>query len=183
MLYLGYVFVRSGQPTGRTVHWECTRLRKRGCSARATTVGNFVKKCGDHLHPPDREQTEAEELQFKMKQKAEDNPEMPLSLILREDLRGVSPGVLARLPERKNLKKAMRRKRRVELPPNPSRITDLGELPPRFRNTLNGENFLILDNQQPNKRVIAFATQRNLEVLSRSTIWFLDGTFKVTINL
>lgn len=36
------------------------------------------------------------------------------------------------------------------------------------------------DNQEANKRVLAFATQRNLELLQTSVVWFLDGIFKVS---
>ena len=30
-----------------------------------------------------------------------------------------------------------------------------------------------------NKKVLVFSTRQNLEVLAKSGIWFLDGTFKV----
>lgn len=179
MFYMGYVFVRSGVPRGRTTNWECNRLRRKACTARATTVGNFVKSCGDHGHPPDREEAKAEEVEFRIKEEAERNPEKSISVILRDQLRDLDPGVLARLPERKNLKKMMRRQRRAEFPPNPTRITDLQDLPLRYKNSLNGETFLIYDNEEQNKRVLVFATRRNLELLAKSTTWFLDGTFKV----
>lgn len=38
LLIDGYVYVRSGRPRGNRTHWECNRLWKKECPARATTV-------------------------------------------------------------------------------------------------------------------------------------------------
>lgn len=184
LLHRGYIYVRSGAPIpGKNTYWECKlKRRAKSCTARATTApGDVVTvlKFGKHSHPPDHEECRAEEVLESMKRQAANNPEQGPSAIIRDELRNVPVEVVARLPERRNIKKAVRRVRRVELPPNPTRITDLGELPDRFRLTLQGERFLILDNGDDAQRVLAFATRRNLEVLARSAMWFLDGTFSV----
>lgn len=183
LLYQGYIFLRSGksQPNKPT-YWACRRLRSKTCKARAVTVGEednlVVTKCGNHEHPPDREECEAEVVMNRLKRKAEEEAAQPPALLLREELRNVPPAVISKLPERRNIKKALRRVRRIQLPPNPTSITTLGVLPERFQNTLQGERFLIFDNGLDD-RVLVFATRRNLEVLARSSRWFLDGTFKV----
>ena len=81
----------------------------------------------------------------------------------------------------------MRRARRRNLPANPVSLEDFNEVPGRFQRTLRGENFLICDSDDVDEeiegRVLVFATRRNLEILSSSPTWFLDGTFKVSPNI
>lgn len=184
----GFVYTRSRkQILGEPSYWECTRLRRsKSCRARAVTLGDGaeveVTKFSSHEHPPDQEQCQADQVMERMKRKAEDEPAAGPSKIIRDELRDVPAAVISRLPDRQNIKKVVRRVRRVALPPNPRRIEELGELPDRFRNTLQGERFLISDNNEVNNRVIVFATRRNLELLSRSTRWYLDGTFKVFVT-
>ena len=184
LLLQGYVFLRSRAPEpNKPTYWECRRLKSGACKARAVTVGEganlTVTKCGQHEHPPDREECEAEKVMNRLKRKAEDEVALPPSLLLREELRNVPPEVLAKLPERRNMKKALRRVRRVELPVNPVNIVDLGELPERFKVTLQGERFLMFDNDDGRKRMFVFGTRHNLEILAKSSRWYMDGRFKV----
>lgn len=106
----------------------------------------------------------------RMKQKAEDIHQAGPSSILRDILREVSEAILARLPERLKMKKAIRRVSHVSLPSNPSRLADLEELPEEFQVMLQGEKFLFLDNREP-RQILAFVTRRNLELLSKSLKW------------
>lgn len=45
--------------------------------------------------------------------------------------------------------------------------------------TSKGERFLLHDSGRESDRMIVFATHANLDLLSHSEEWFLDGTFKV----
>ncbi|KAJ8671478.1 hypothetical protein QAD02_002737 [Eretmocerus hayati] len=121
--------------------------------------------------------------------------------MLRTELANLSEEVLCQLPERRALKKALRRRRRRDLPPNPRVLEDLGELPERFWRTLGvaSENSLIHDSidrdgEDSDKggeaeanylrsRVIVFGTRRNLELLSESLTWYVDGEFKVSPDI
>lgn len=156
-----------------------------------------------HGHPPSPEEVEAEKFKWNLKRLADENPEVAPAQILRNELPDLDPsttplmsiiilkkfmvkkcqkfnlGVVARLPSRENLKKSMRRKRRADFPTNPKSLAELGEIPDQFQVTLAGERFLVSDDNRDGDRVITFATRRNLEVLARSEIWFVDGTFKV----
>lgn len=114
-----------------------------------------------------------------MKRKAEENPEQPPAQIVRAELANVDVSVISELPERYNLVKSLRNVRRRDLPPNPITLGQLGEIPERFQKSLAGEKFLLSDSIVNEGRVIVYATRRNLEVLARSEIWFVDGTFKV----
>lgn len=100
--------------------------------------------------------------------------------ILRLELPEVPAEVLAQLPEREQLKKSIRRVRKKTFPANPKSLEDLDDLPDRYKRTFVGENFLINDTNDVNGRVLVFSTRRNMEFLARSSIWFLDGTFKVS---
>lgn len=190
----GYVYLRSKNDlrAGKT-YWDCNRLRRKECNARAiTSYGDEVpvifKEPTNHSHAPNREETEAEVVKCRLKRTAEEHPELPPAQILRTELPSTSAGVLSQLPERENLKKAMRRQRRQNLPPNPKSLAELSDLPERFQKTLIGEKFLIYDSRDSedddnDSRVLVFATRKNLELLSKSEVWFLDGTFKVLLYL
>lgn len=198
LLMDGFVYVRSYQDGNKT-YWDCYKLRKHECSARAITVhtsgGNFIVTKGvnesKHDHPPNREYAEAEKIKLNLKKKAEAHPEEPPSRLLRNELAGVSSGVVSQLPERESLKKSMRYVRRKNLPKNPVSLQDLGDLPSTYKKTATGDNFMIYDSREDDdsdddddenddeERIIVFATRRNIELLSSSPIWFLDGTFKV----
>lgn len=189
----GHVYVRSGLPVGNTTYWECYKLRRKECRARATTKstggGNFtVTKESVHDHPPNREYVAAEKIRMNVKRKAEEHPEEPPSRILRTELENVPSAVLSQLPERENLKKSIRGTRRKNLPDNPTSLLELGELPVDFKKTTTGDQFLIYDSKNDDDdeldgRIIVFATRRNLELLAASSMWFLDGTFKVRLFL
>ncbi|CAB0044117.1 unnamed protein product [Trichogramma brassicae] len=115
-----------------------------------------------------------------LKRTAEEHPELPPAQILRTQLAGIPEGVLSQLPERENLKQLMRRARGKDLPCNSLTLDDLEGIPDRFQLTAAGDRFLIGDsrldiNFNDNGRVIVFSTRRNLEILARSDVWFLDA--------
>lgn len=191
LLLDGYIYLKSKTHKGKT-YWDCKRVRQRECTARAITMQVREEvvvlkgpRLSPHQHPPNREEAEAENVIRRLKRAAEEHPEQPPARILRNELRNVPSGVLAQLPERENLKKTMRRERRRYLPPNPKSLEDLEGIPDRFKRTLMGDNFMIYDSrevleeEEGGSRVIVFATRRNIELLAKSEIWFLDGTFKV----
>lgn len=119
-----------------------------------------------------------------LKMEAAANPAEPPSRLVRDALSTVSLGVLSQLPERENLRKAIRRERRKNLPPNQQSLDELQDIPDQYRKTLQGERFLLMDNwntaDDDEGRVLVFATRKNIEMLCRSPIWFMDGTFKVS---
>ena len=74
------------------------------------------------------------------------------------------------------------------MPSNPQRLEDLGEIPAEFKKTLSGENFFIYDTYEDDDndndtRVIVFATTENLRMLFRCSVWFVDGTFKISPSI
>ncbi|KAK3931526.1 Gibberellin 20 oxidase 4 [Frankliniella fusca] len=143
------------------------------CSARAITLaaagGALTVVKGDeqspHSHPPNREEGQAVKVVSNLKRLSQEHPGIPPAQILRNELTAVPSGALHHTCK-----------------------------------TLIGENFLLIDshedtnsgsssdsdgeNEQNRHRVIIFGKRRNLmELLGRSIIWFLDGTFKVCPGL
>lgn len=198
----GYVYYKSKTRGGRT-YWECRLVKQKQCTARAISTdvdspGELVIFKGPaesaHSHPPNIDESAAEQFTSRVKRLASEHPQLPPSQILRTEMPTVSEGVLSQLPEQEALSKSMRRARRKNLPPNPRRLTDFVSLPRRYRETLLGETFLLHDSGPPEAdsevesgdededvaRVLVFATRRNIELLCDSTIWFLDGTFKTS---
>lgn len=191
----GYVYIKSkNEKRLQRTYWDCNRLRNKECSARAiTSLANLGEHPvvfkgpveSKHSHPSNLEECGAEKLKQSLKRRAEEHPEEPPAQILRHQLHNVPSGVLSQLPERENLKQSIRRIRKKNLPPNPRALSELGELPDLYKRTLTNENFLIYDSKfkgedQVSGRVLVFGTRRNLELLSQSDTWFLDGTFKVS---
>ena len=103
--------------------------------------------------------------------------------MIRDALSQCSQNVIANLPLRENLRKTIRRERRIGLPPNPKSLDELEDLPPKYQLSAKGEQFLLFDSRDDPDfgigRVIVFSTRRNLEQLAKSDTWFVDGTFKV----
>lgn len=187
----GFLYHKSRDiPEKEKTYWDCTRLRKKECRARAIT--SLAREGEPHIykgpqhaphdHPADPDECNAEIVKYRIKHQAEKQPERPPTAIVRDEMRDLSARVISRLPERENMKRSVRTARRKHLPTNPKSLSDLNELPERFVNTLTGERFLIFDSRdegETGERVIVFATKRNLELLKESEAWFLDGTFKV----
>ena len=198
----GYVYYKS-KAKGARIYWECRLVKQKECTARA--ISSDIRPGEDvvlfkgpaeaqHSHPPNVDESAAEQFTSHVKRLAGEHPQMPPSQILRTELPTLSEGVLSQLPEQEALSKSIRRARRQNCPPNPRKLTEFNELPRRYRETLLGETFLLHDTGPPDAgsdvesgdedddenvgRVLVFATRRNIELLCNSTIWFLDGTFK-----
>lgn len=104
LLHRGFIYVRSGNPEpGKSCYWECKRMRRsKSCKARAVTKDFegeevYVTKFGSHTHPPDHEETQAEEVMQRIKRKAEDDPAAGPSGIIRDELRDLPSEVLSRI--------------------------------------------------------------------------------------
>ena len=72
------------------------------------------------------------------------------------------------------------------MPPNPTSLAALEDIPNQFQRTLQGEQFLPLDQKPDDEeegRVLVFATRRNVEMLCKSPVWFVDKTFKESPTL
>lgn len=59
----------------------------------------------DHDHVPYQEECETKIVKYSLKRKAENQPQLTTTQILRTEMTGLSDGVLSQLPNHDNLKK------------------------------------------------------------------------------
>ncbi|KAJ8683416.1 hypothetical protein QAD02_019208 [Eretmocerus hayati] len=111
---------RSRASEGGKFYWDCRQVRRRECTPRAITrqLRNEITvlrgpRESEHLHPPDHGEAEVKVVLNNLKRMAEEHPEIPPAQVLRTHINDAEPGVLAKLPDRGNLKKNMRRGRRL----------------------------------------------------------------------
>ncbi|KAK3923107.1 Electrogenic sodium bicarbonate cotransporter 1 [Frankliniella fusca] len=121
---------------GRT-YWTCTK--KKECRATAVTVFNVgavqVVKGRQHSHAPNWEEVEAGKALANMKRMVTQHPDFPPAQILRTELPKLSEGTISQLPEREQLKKAMRRERVKDQRSSLQSIEELREIPDRKEKT------------------------------------------------
>ena len=49
----GYTYQKHSQNTNNVIHWKCSKHKRGGCPAKASTEGNFViRRVGPHIHFP-----------------------------------------------------------------------------------------------------------------------------------
>ena len=75
-------------------------------------------------------------------------------------------------------RKVQRQRKKLSAPPPAPSTAKETVFPPQFQLDTNGNRFLLSDsNIRSGKRVVVFATEKNLTQLSNSSITFLHGTF------
>ena len=119
-----------------------------------------------------------------MKEEQKKDPEKIPSAILRKVLPRTCSGVIAHLPDRRNL--AMTTGRKKSQSASPKSLEELEDIPESYQKTITGDQFLHYDSRDTGDiegRVIVSATRRNLELLSTSKVWYLGGTFKVCLYI
>lgn len=95
----GFLFYKHSGTIGGKVYWEC---KGSNCKSTAITVGNednlevvkgpFGPKFSHHEHAPNHEEVNALKHVTNLKRTAEDHPEVPPAVLIRNELRGVSSG-------------------------------------------------------------------------------------------
>lgn len=210
-MYLnGFAYQRARVSNGRA-YWACKKSYRKECTGRAITSDPAdgepveVYKESQHQHPPNVDEINAERIVTSLKRKARDHPGQPPSQLLRTELQSVDDEVLSQLPSQPALIRSLQRVRRRELPAAPNKLQDVGEIPARYQKSLTGEQFLLHDSGPPAysdsdseesddegdeetmrpaaRRVLVFATRKNIEMLCSSEIWFLDGTFRTAPHI
>lgn len=182
----GFPYYYHSEAKGIT-KWTCKRRKdcyawvKTSGSGHRTEIVRGGPASSKHLHAPNLEQVKALKVIADMKDEAATRPEAPPALLLRK-LTELPPEVLSQLPNRLNLRKMMVRRRLKDLPHNPVSLSELKEIPDKYRFTASGEMFLLYDSfvdeeWESEGRIIVYGTRENLRHLSKSKMWFIDGTF------
>ncbi|XP_052123549.1 uncharacterized protein LOC113215949 [Frankliniella occidentalis] len=88
------------------------------------------------------------------------------------------------------MKRTFNKRRSKSYPRNPKTIGDIGDIPQKYKNTLDGKEFLIYDSwndeeddEPPQNRILVFSTRQFLKRLTQSLIVNLDGTFETSPDI
>ncbi|KAF4527869.1 hypothetical protein B566_EDAN014789 [Ephemera danica] len=138
---------------------------------------------GKHNHVPDKLNVSTRTAISELKARAKVTMETPANVVATV-MQTTSPVVQGNLPNINLLKKCVQRTRNVTqgIPANPSSLFELN-IPQQYKETTAGQNFLAFDSGPGDERILIFATQRGLQCLARSDVWFCDGTFDTAPNL
>ena len=176
--YLYTIQVRA-TPTVRA-RWQCI---KRECKAalRISEGERDFEEIGEHTHVPDWGDFKAKKERQRLLEEARRQRHTAPAVMTQRAFGRVDSETLMKMPKEKALKKAIQRVRREEHPELPKTIEDLENIPDRY-SIINGGRWLQHDSREGDEpdgpRIILFATQSGLQQLSRSLMWYADGTFK-----
>ena len=196
----GYVYLHD-RSRGNTHYFRCER-HKGGCPGRAVLrqcanyndLGGTVEVSG-HNHPREEHREGILNAMGLLREQATTSNEAP-SAVVQVQRAKLPIEAAPQLPSEDALKQKVRRARKKQFPTEPLRRTGI-RLPPALQRTSDGqEDFLLIDTQnegdddddrvdeeEDDTRCLAFATINCLKKLSESSIWLLDGTFKVCPRL
>jgi len=82
-----------------------------------------------------------------------------------------------------SLKRNIRNYRHRYLPKEP--INSDFNIPEEWKTTMWAEprSFMIFDSEQPDSRILIFASDFAINILAKSESWFMGGTFKCSSNM
>ena len=200
LVYQGYIFLLAKRNKDGSINWRCQNYWKKDlthCKITCTTLGNeFIRgreapmvhnnAAGHLVHQPP---TQEKKIAMKMAQEVAETVPVttkPLQQIWNKAVIQYvqTPGIdftqfsLA-VPQFQNIRTKLIQIRREDMPLLP-RTRETIDLDGQFITTLDGLRFLLFDTEGTD-RIIAFASDRQLEVLSQSEQWHADGTFKSAI--
>ncbi|CAF4256090.1 unnamed protein product [Rotaria sp. Silwood2] len=156
LVYSGYIH-RLKKSTEKVKYWVC---HSDGCLATIHTNKNdeILIADGHHYHIPDPEQIELRNLRKKVKDRIQSETNS-----------------IPKIHEAELAQSVLNRVRRKTTPPLPT-SADF-DIPDFYQQTLNGAQFICTNKIIKKKRMILFATDKQLEVLFSSECIFPDGTF------
>ena len=136
-----------------------------------------VEVVKQHNHIPDFGAVNAAKLMAGAKKRCTDEPNLLPALLSREAYSRADDEALVALPKENSLKKALRRLRRSEFQRLPASLQDLENIPETYQ-VINGNRWLMHDSADNDHRFLMFGRASATNAMSRSRIWFMDGTFK-----
>ncbi|RWS20639.1 uncharacterized protein B4U80_09577, partial [Leptotrombidium deliense] len=176
----GFLYTRDREYKEIT-YWKCVDFNKYKCKGRLQTRnGEIINIIGNHNHEKRHSDIAAKNVLAAMKDKASTSTDTPQHIIgeISENL-GLS--VSCKLPKIKLLKRTIQRTRKQVngSPANPNSLQEL-VIPDRYTKTRKGDDFLFFDSGPGPERIIVFATNKAIDLLSKSDHWYADGTFKTS---
>lgn len=196
LAYRGYLYTLAGTNI-TTQNWRCERQRQDKCRGSASTLLQYTDGCTvhelrPHNHVPDVARQTVQIAMSDMVEAAATSTAPPRRVI-SETVAGLTQESLSIAPKRKALTTRIQRKRaKVQGGLEPIPTTRVFEIPDRFQKIrLGDQEFEFLrhddlagvgeddDNFAAEDRILIFAIEPCLEILSEAETWMSDGTFKV----
>jgi hypothetical protein len=170
------------------IRWRCTdRLHR----CRGTAVTDMqIQTCHvliEHNHPPNEPSTLYTVALSKMKERAACSRDKP-SVIVSDAIKDLPDSARAEMPSTSVIKRTLRNQRTSRYPPQPQSLENLSVSGPwATTGDSAGLPFLFYDSLDSSSsdepRILAFGSQKCLEVLCTSKVWFMDGNFAMAPKL
>lgn len=164
---------------GEKIYWRCQVTKPVQCRARIHTnpeKTKIVYKNLIHCHEPDSDGIKGRMVINNIKERAVTTIEKPRRII-NECFTELPVSSAPYLTSSKNLTQMINRLRR--------QVNGFGSDPKqrekvvindKYKQTVSGKNFLLFDSGEEEDRIIILGTQKNLDLLSRESIWYVDGS-------
>lgn len=191
----GFIY-RFNKKTSSKIYWIC---KTKNCKASIHTDPNsiYLQSNGEHNHLREPEDIEVQRFRKVLKDRVI-NETAPIAKIYDEELSKAhfSPEVLASVPMirdirkivflhgsdepyRSSLEPGLNQARRKLTPALPA--STAFDIPDSYQSTTTAEKFLVCDTLVcRKKRMLIFASPKQLELLFNSSTMFMDGTFSAT---
>jgi hypothetical protein len=165
---------------GRII-WKCCHCR---VQLRTNGEPNYDDPVvlGIHTHESNPLTVNVLRCRQEMKQRIVDQPEAVSTLVYREKLLQLPMDVVALLPSKEVVGRALRHERAKLRPPLPAIANDL-QLAPYQTVTSANDRFLLVDDIFEGERVLIFATDLFLRLLCDAPLVFGDGTFRTVPHI
>jgi MULE transposase domain len=139
---------------------------------------------GVHNHTPDAIKCDVKKVLGKIKKDAQSLSTVAPSQIIAQNVQGMPAASQGSLPLLQNIKRGIRNVRSATMGSLvvPHCREDIN-LPDAYKVTSTGESFLLFDSGIAPDRIMIFGTDKNLDFLSHSEVWLVDGTFKLAPSL
>lgn len=183
IIHEGHVYVFQKRLANDIKSFECVMRRSGQCKAKLKVdlLGEVVATLNEHTHPPSETKCEVVRLKSQIKDQAETTRDTPQQ-VLADALGNASETALVNLPRIEHLRRTIRsqRKDNAVAPVIPIGRAHIPAIPLPYSQTFIGEQFVLYDSGVgDNARMLVFATNQSIQLLSNSADWFGDGTFKV----
>ena len=171
-------------------YFVCTKKDVCLCPVKVSLDVNedkIVRVTGEHTHDNDLVKEMVDKVVCEKVNEAVSNPTVSPRTVFQNITSHIlnnpdtSTG-LPYLPKQKSLARELQKKRKLvqNCPPVPKEWEEM-VLPDHIKETIDGQNFLILDTVIPGKddKILGFASPTQLQVMSNASDLFGDGTFEM----
>ena len=176
-----YQYRKKKENRNGTITWKCC-----DCRARLRTNGapNYSEPVvlGNHTHQSNPLTLNVLQCRQEMKERIQHQPETVTTLVYRETLLQTPMEVVALLPSKEVVGRALCYERAKLRPPQPTTAADL-QLAAYQTLTGNNERFLLVDMFYEGERVLIFASDFFLRLLCNAPLVFGDGTFRTVPHI